>query len=98
MSSGNRKTFDDLPASPLSMVSGIEEDLTGMDNEENSAVTNPRIIATMVAVAILVGILAWYFGFGNQIEDFARENGILDQIKDWTIQFVSSIFNNRSSE
>ena len=94
MSSGNRKTFDDLPASPLSMDSGIEEDLTGVDNEENSAVTNPWIVAAMVAVAILVNFLYWFFG----VEDFARENGLVDQIKDWTVQLISSIFNNRSLE
>ena len=100
MSSGNRKTFaDDMSASsPLSLDSGIEEDLTGVDNEENSAVTNPWIVAAMVAVAILVGILSWFFGFGDQVEDFARENGLVDQIKDWTVQLISSIFNNRSLE
>ena len=95
MSSGNRKTFvDDMPASPLSLDSGIEEDLTGVDNEENTSVPNPWI----VAVAILVGILSWFFGFGDQVEDFARENGLVDQIKDWTVQLISTIFNNRSLE
>ena len=90
---------EDMPASsPLSLDSGIEEDLTGVDNEENSAVTNPWIVAAMVAVAILVGILSWFFGFGDQVEDFARENGLVDQIKDWTVQLISTIFNNRSLE
>ena len=90
---------EDMPASsPLSLDSGIEEDLTGVDNEENTSVTNPWIVAAMVAVAILVGILSWFFGFGDQVEDFARENGLVDQIKDWTVQLISSIFNNRSLE
>ena len=40
----------------------IPEDLTGVDNEEKFSLTNPWIIETMAAVAILVGILAW-FGF-----------------------------------
>ena len=98
MSSGNRKIFDDnMPVSPLSMDSGIEEDLIGVENEENSG---PSIITALVAVgvAILVGILAWYFGFGNQLEDFAQENRVIDQIKDWAIQFIqhiSSIFHDR---
>ena len=93
MSSGNRKTFDatDMPASRIE-----DEDLTGVDNEENSAVTSPLVVAGMVAVAILVGILTWYFGFGNQIEDFVRDNGIVEQIKDWTVQYISSFFNNNS--
>ena len=93
MSSGNRKTFDttDMPASRIE-----DEDLTGVDNEENSAVTSPLVVAGMVAVAILVGILTWYFGFGNQIEDFVRDNGIVEQIKDWTVQYISSFFNNIS--
>ena len=93
MSSGNRKTFDttDMPASRIE-----DEDLTGVDNEENSVVTSPSVVAGMVAVAILVGILTWYFGFGNQIEDFVRDNGIVEQIKDWTVQYISSFFNNNS--
>ena len=46
----------------------------------------------MVAVVILFGILTWYiFGIGNQIEDFARDNGVVEQIKD-----ISSFFNNIS--
>ena len=60
MSSGNRKIFDDdMPVSPLSMDSGIEEDLIGVENEENSG---PSIVTALVAagVAILVGILAWH--------------------------------------
>ena len=47
MSSGNRRTFDDDMESDneSDMDSGSEEDFTGVDNEENSAVTNPWIIA-----------------------------------------------------
>ena len=33
-------------------------------------------------MAILVRILAcWFFELGNQMEDFVRENGIIDQTK-----------------
>ena len=87
MSSGNRKIFaNNIPASPLDEV----------DNEENSAVILTALMA--VVVATLVGILAWYFGFGNQIDDFAQENQVMYQVKDWAIQFIqhiSSIFNDR---
>ena len=90
MSSGNRKIFaNNIPASPLD--SGIEEDLI-----ENSAVILTALMP--VVVATLVGILAWYFGFGNQIDDFAQENQVMYQVKDWAIQFIqhiSSIFNDR---
>ena len=58
MSSGNRKIFDDMPVPPLSMDSGIEEDLIGVENEEDSG---PSIVTALVAagVAILVGILSF---------------------------------------
>ena len=62
--------------------------------------SGPSIVTALVVVgvAILVGILAWYFGYGNQLEDFAQENRVIDQIKDWAIQFIqhiSSIFHDR---
>ena len=64
---------------------------------------NFRRFAKILTVAILLGILvcAWSFGFGNQIiEDFdrvytlEREHGIVEQIKDWMVSFISSILNN----
>ena len=116
MSSGNRKTFDDdMSASPSSSkeASEIEEtpNLTGVA-EENSTDDMPSpplilqetsgLLAKITTVAILLGILicAWFFGFGNQIEDFDRvytlecEHGIVEQIKDWMVSFISSILNN----
>ena len=135
MSSGNRKIFDDMSASPSNLQeasdSEIEEtpNLTGVA-EENSigddipvspqlnlqeilriAMENPWIIGTMVGlvmgelvksivtmvvVAILVEILSWYFQddyFGQS--RLALIIGILDQTKDWLIQYISSIFNNQ---
>ena len=102
MSSGNRKIFDDMLkktlkktlVSPLNfnLQDGIEENLTGVGEENSAVTTNPWIIATMVAVAILVEILA--FGFGDQIEDFARDNcplcngDVVDQTKDLVIQYI----------
>ena len=118
MSSGNRKTFDDdMSASPSSSkeASEIEEtpNLTGVA-EENSTYDMPSpplilqetsgLFAKIATVAILLGILicAWFFGFGNQIEDFDRvytlecEHGIVEQIMDWVVKFLSSTFyNNR---
>ena len=114
MSSGNRKTFDDdMSASPSKEASEIEEtpNLTGVA-EENSTDDMPSpplilqetsgLFAKIATVAILLGILicAWFFGFGNQIEDFDRvytlecEHGIVEQIKDWMVSFISSILNN----
>ena len=116
MSSGNRKIFDDdMSASPSSSqeASEIEEtpNLTGVA-EENSTDDMPSpplilqetsgLFAKIATVAILLGILicAWFFGFGNQIEDFDRvytlecEHGIVEQIKDWMVSFISSILNN----
>ena len=55
-----------------------------------------KSIVTMVAVAILVEILSWYFQddyFGQS--RLALIIGILDQTKDWLIQYISSIFNNQ---
>ena len=116
MSSENRKTLDDdMSASPSSLqeASEIEEtpNLTGVA-EENSTDDMPSpplilqetsgLLAKITTVAILLGILicAWFFGFGNQIEDFdrvytlEREHGIVEQIKDWMVSFISSILNN----
>ena len=46
------------------------------------AVENSWIMATLLVKAIFVRILAcWYFELGNQMEDFVRENGIIDQTK-----------------
>ena len=76
---------DDMPAPPLIEAS------------------NSGLIAKIMTVAILMGIwiCAWFFGYGNQIEAFDRnyilehESGIVNQIKDWMVNFISSIFDNK---
>ena len=91
-------------------------DLTGVANENSTGddemssppplilqeASNSGLIAKIMTIAILMGIwiCAWFFGFGNQIEDFdrvytlEREHGIVEQIKDWMVSFISSILNN----
>ena len=77
-------TLDNMPAPPL-----ILQDAS-----------NSGLIAKIMTVAILMGIwiCAWFFGFGNQIEAFdrdyilERDHGIVQQIKDWMVNFISSIF------
>ena len=91
-------------------------DLTGVANENSTdgdemssppplilqEASNSGLIAKIMTIAILMGIwiCAWFFGFGNQIEDFDRvytlecEHGIVEQIKDWMVSFISSILNN----
>ena len=111
MSSGNRKTFDDdMSASPSSSkeASEIEEtpNLTGVTDDMPSPPLilqeTSGLFAKIATVAILLGILicAWFFGFGNQIEEFDqtytldREHGIVEVIKDWMVNFISSILDN----
>ena len=80
-----------------------EENSTGDDTISRpyciDFLRNFRRFAKILTVAILLGILicAWSFGFGNQIiEDFdqvytlEREHGIVEQIKDWMVNFISS--------
>ena len=91
-------------------------DLTGVANKNSTGddemssppplilqeASNSGLIAKIMTIAILMGIwiCAWFFGFGNQIEDFdrvytlEREHGIVEQIKDWMVSFISSILNN----
>ena len=77
-------TLDNMPAPPL-----ILQDAS-----------NSGLIAKIMTIAILMGIwiCAWFFGFGNQIEAFdrdyifERDHGIVQQIKDWMVNFISSIF------
>ena len=64
--------------------------------------SNSGLIAKIMTIAILMGIwiCAWFFGFGNQIEEFDqtytldREHGIVEVIKDWMVNFISSILDN----
>ena len=95
MSSENRKTLDD----DMSASSSSLQEASPLIFQETSG-----LIAKIVIVNILLGILicAWYFGFENQIVDFdrvytlEREHGIVEQIMDWVVKFLSSTFyNNR---
>ena len=91
-------------------------DLTGVANENSTdgdemssppplilqEASNSGLIAKIMTIAILMGIwiCAWFFGFGNQIEEFDqtytldREHGIVEVIKDWMVNFISSILDN----
>ena len=86
-------------------LTGVAEENSTEDNDMPSPLIfqeTSGLIAKIVIVKILLGILicAWYFGFENQIVDFdrvytlEREHGIVEQIKDWMVSFISSILNN----
>ena len=104
-----RKTFDDKMSDSeieeTPNLTGVAEENSNDDDMPAPLLieaSNSGLIAKIMTVAILMGIwiCAWFFGFGNQIEAFdrdyilQRETGIVLQIKDWMVNFISSIFDN----